>query len=255
MDILIKKAYEFFGCYWHGCNCTFKDNRDEKIIKTKFGLVSPNERYNETLDKIKFLKTQCEVISIWECELKNILNNNKELKDYFNMRFKYHRKYVPINIRDSLFGGRTNNLQFHYKTNDETEIKYLDVCSLYPWVLKYFSYPQKHPKIIKEDFDYTLKNYFGFIKCRITPPKQLYLPVLPVMLNSKLVFPLCLQCAKTQNTDCKCIDRSFEGTWTTEEVKLAMKHNYVINEIHEILDYEKNIDDNKFKKYIDVFKN
>lgn len=111
---------------------------------------------------------------------------------------------------------------FHKKVDTDAEIKYLDFCSLYPYVLKNNPYPTDHSEIIRDNFDYTLRNYFG-IKCRVTAPKQLYIPVLPVLVNKKLVFPLCINCAKSKSNKCECRDRSFVGTWVSEELKLAIK--------------------------------
>ncbi|CAL1264770.1 unnamed protein product, partial [Larinioides sclopetarius] len=36
-------------------------------------------------------------------------------------------------------------------------------------------------------------------KCKILPPRGLYLPVLPFRCNGKLMFPLCRTCAETLN--------------------------------------------------------
>ena len=140
-------------------------------------------------------------------------------------------KIGHINIRDAFFGGRTNNIQFHKNISNDEEIKYLDFCSLYPYVLKYFPYPVDHPELINCNFDYSLKSYFGIIKCKVTAPTNLYLPVLPVSIDSKLLFPLCVNCASKKTNDCLCDDRSFIGTWVSEELKLAIDKGYQINEI------------------------
>ncbi|XP_054167862.1 uncharacterized protein LOC128965236 [Oppia nitens] len=73
------------------------------------------------------------------------------------------------------------------------------------------------------------------------------------MLDHKLLFPLCVNCAKTKSATCICNNRSFTGTWTTEELKLALEKGYTINTIYEVLDYEKDYSKNKFKIYIDMF--
>ena len=87
-----------------------------------------------------------------------------------------------------------------------------------------------HPDIVIENFA-SLENYFGLIKCRVLAPRKLYLPVLPVRLNGKLMFPLCYTCATTmQQTSCEHCDkeRSIVGTWVTEELKLAVSKGYTI---------------------------
>lgn len=98
---------------------------------------------------------------------------------------------------------------------------------------KYCRYPVGHPDIITDNFS-EIENYFGIIKCRVLPPTDLYLPVLPVRLNGKLLFPLCSKCAATmQQSECEHddIERSILGTWVTEEVKLAISKGYKILEV------------------------
>ncbi|XP_035221202.1 probable DNA polymerase [Stegodyphus dumicola] len=129
----------------------------------------------------------------------------------------------------SFFGGRTNAIQLYY----EGDAKYVDFTSLYPWVNKYCLYPVGHPNIITENFD-ALENYFGIIKCRILPPRGLYLPVLPYRAQNKLMFPLCKTCAELMYQGiCQHSDdeRAIIGTWVTEEVKLAVKKGYCITKV------------------------
>ena len=105
----------------------------------------------------------------------------------------------PLNPRDALYGGRTNALKLYHKcTEPGEEIHYIDYTSLYPYVQKYGVFPTHHPDIITENFD---KKYFGIIKCRILPPCGLYIPVLPVRIIGKLLFPLCRKCAEEKQTD------------------------------------------------------
>ena len=83
--------------------------------------------------------------------------------------------------------------------------RYIDVCSLYPTVMYYDKYPVGHPeKIIKPDtYD---PNWFGFIYCKVLPPRGLYLPVLPYKQKSKdahkLLFGLCRCCMNEINSKC-----------------------------------------------------
>ena len=85
-----------------------------------------------------------------------------------------------------LFGGRTNACKLFAKVdnNSDDQILYYDVCSLYPWVMKYCAYPLGHPNIILKDFK-DVNDYFGLIKCKVLPPRQLYHPVLPVSVDKK----------------------------------------------------------------------
>ena len=96
-----------------------------------------------------------------------------------------------------------------------------DVTSLYPFVNKTGKIPLGHPEIITEKFD-SIDNNEGLIKCKILPPKELYIPVLPARCNGKLMFSLCRSCSEAYlTTKCKHFDeeRAFTGTWVTDEVK------------------------------------
>ena len=50
-------------------------------------------------------------------------------------------------------------------------------------------------------------NYFGLIKAKLLPPMGLLLPVLPIKINNKLMFPLCHTCTSNESQQvCKCHD-------------------------------------------------
>lgn len=83
-----------------------------------------------------------------------------------------------------------------------------------------------------------MENYFGVIKCRVLPPKGLHLPVLPVRVNGKLLFPLCMTCAlNMQQTKCEHSnsERTVVGTWVSEEIKLAVSKGYKILKVSSYL--------------------
>lgn len=249
-------VFEFNGCKWHGCPCYYPENRDS-IIKDMD--KTPNELYDNTQEKIQYYNLLgYQVISIFSCEFKRQKKLNREMGKYFKQRKNYYNKlnqYGGCDLREALTGGRTNNIKFICEAAQDEEIVYADVCSLYPFVLKTKQYPLKHPKVIKENFDFTLNSYFGFVKCKIQPPNQLYLPVLPLKINKKLIFPLCRTCAEELNPN-QCnhnnSDRSLISTWTTEEVKLAISRGYIMEDIYEILHYD-TVSDNLFKAYINMF--
>lgn len=98
-------------------------------------------------------------------------------------------KASPLQPRDAFFGGRTEAFKLHAQADEDTDIKYFDVTSLYPFINKTGKSPLGRPQIVTESFD-LLQNYDGLIKCRILPPKHLYMPVLPLKTNNKLLFDL-----------------------------------------------------------------
>ena len=69
------------------------------------------------------------VVQIWECEwnkIKNNLPNKKELE--------INAKQQNINVRDALFGGRTEGFKSYYKCKENEKLFYYDIVSLYPTV-------------------------------------------------------------------------------------------------------------------------
>jgi hypothetical protein len=143
----------------------------------------------------------------------------------------------PLVVRDSFFGGRCNAAKLYHECDVDEKIYYYDFTSLYPFVVKSKPYPIGHPERITNVENTDISNYDGFVFCRVLPPQNLYFPVLPLRLRGKLIFPLCFECAKIQNTkECQHTEneRAITGTWTTMELKKSIEKNYKILEIYEI---------------------
>ena len=196
------------------------------------------ELYTEFLDKIRKLKNMGYKVEVmWGCEFKK-LQAEPHYKQY---ELEILKSVVPpLKARDALFGGRTNACKLFAKVVKPGDmIFYYDVCSLYPWVMKYCSYPVGHPTVILKDFK-NVNDYYGLIKCKVLPPRDLYHPLLPVKVDNKLMFPLCYTCAHNRITKCTHNEneRSFVGTWVTEEVQKAAELGYQILEIFEVWHYE-----------------
>jgi hypothetical protein len=112
---------------------------------------------------------------------------------------------------------------------------FYDFTSLYPYVQKYKKFPKGLPKIITENFT-SINNYFGLVNCVVIPPQNLLFPVLPARINGKLIFTLRYTCAANRENGCNHNDneREIEGTWVTEEVKIAIKYGYRIKIIYSV---------------------
>ncbi len=122
----------------------------------------------------------------------------------------------------------------------DDSIDYYDVTSLYPWVNKTGKVPLGHPSIITESF-VDIGKYEGLIKCKVIPPRELYIPVLPSRINDKLLFVLCQTCADhSQQTPCQHNDeeRALIGTWVTDELKMAMSMGYKVEKIYEVWNFD-----------------
>lgn len=232
-----KQVFEFNGCYFHGCPRCFTVKRDESLLKD-FSYTL-NSKYEKTLKKINRLKSRgYEVIEMWECDFRRKLDNAKktELEQHPLMR------YTPLDPRDAFFGGRTGNCKTYYHVAIGERVKYVDVCSLYPWVCKYGKFPIGHPTLYvgEECTQLDLNTTDGLIKCQILPPDALYHPVLPMKANDKLMFALCRTCALELNQN-DCVhseeERAITGTWVMDEVLKALEKGYRILEIYEVWKY------------------
>ncbi len=92
---------------------------------------------------------------------------------------------------------------------------------------------------------------YGLVQATVLPPSALFLPALPVSLNSKLYYGLCQECMKQhqpkfcQHTDSQ---RALTDVWTTFELAYAINTcQYKLLEIYEIYAYEEARD--IFKEY------
>ena len=119
------------------------------------------------------------------------------------------------------------------------KIGYVDFVSLYPSVQYYEKYPVGHYTLIPESQLKTYNtNWFGFVHCKILPPRGLYLPVLSYRSKEKkLIFGLCRTCIENnKQQSCHHTDeeRSITGFWGTPEVNKAIEKGYQVKEIYEV---------------------
>ena len=241
-------VYEYHGCFYHGCPTCYRPNIINNKNQKDMGTLNKN-----TTEKREMIKSAgYKYVEVYECQLKN----NKELQKFVK---KYNKEIVePLNPRDAFYGGRTNATKLLYNFKGDEYGRYVDFCSLYPTVQYYKKYPIGHPRKIFNPEKYD-KTWYGFIKCKILPPKKLYHPVLPQRIKvdsyEKLIFTLCKTCAETRNQEeCQHNDkkRSFIGTWTTDEVNKAISKGYKILNVYEVWQFDKTSED-LFKGYIRSF--
>ena len=241
-------VYEFYGCFWHGCPNCYKPNITNSKNQKDMGTLN-----DLTIEKCETIKSAgYNHVSTYECQL----NKNKGLQKFAK---DFDQEIVePLNPRDSFYGGRTNATKLPHKFKENECGRYIDFCSLYPTVQYYQKYPISHPTKIHNPEKYC-KSWYGLIKCKVVPPRKLYHPVLPQRIKvdsyEKLVFTLCKTCAEKRNQNvCKHTDnqRSFIGTWTTDEVSKALEKGYKILRIYEVWHFAKSTDA-LFKGYIRRF--
>ncbi|XP_008187431.1 uncharacterized protein LOC103310553 [Acyrthosiphon pisum] len=157
-----KKVYQYHGCFWHGCPDCFNSNEINPVNNNTM-----SDLYNDTIRRtVKLTQKGYQVEEMWSCKL-------KKHQDYKQMMQYQNYVIEPLNPRDAFFGGRTNATKLMVKNK---KIKYIDVCSLYPTVMYYDTYPVGHPKKIFNPSikKYLESNWYGFIKCKILPPTEFY---------------------------------------------------------------------------------
>ncbi|XP_072385963.1 uncharacterized protein [Diabrotica undecimpunctata] len=191
--------------------------------------------------KNQYLQSQgYEVVEMWECTFRKIIT--PEIASYTENH--YLMMTLPLNPRDALYGGRTGNTVEYFTCSKNEKIKYVDVCSLYPFICKYGKFPIGHPKKIyvgEKCNAVDITELSGLIKCKVLPPTTLYHPVLPAKMNSKCMFVLCRKCGEDfVQTECEHSDeeRALTGTWVIEEVVKALTKGYKLLDVYEIWSYD-----------------
>lgn len=211
----------FFACLDTGCSrCYRSSTQHPTLLMSMSQLYYRNERRIQGCDNYECTR-QCE----WAK-----LKKHKKMKDYPG---------APLRIRDGFFGGRTEVFSLYENVGFSSDrIEYVDFTSLYPSVcsgryrdpvssdndqLCFNYFPVGHPvRIYCSVEDFMQKEYFGFVKCRISSPAGIIIPLLPVRANGKLMFPV--------------LD-AVDGTWTTAEVYEATRFGYIIHEIYNVLHF------------------
>lgn len=232
-----KTIYEFNGCIFHGCPRCFKSNTFNKLLQLTMGTL-----YVRNTKRIEYIKNnmpEYNIVQMWECDWDNLVKNNTDIGNYIRKNVEISE---PLRPRDALYGGRTNAIVLNYVCKPGEKIVYQDYTSLYPDVQKNGVYPAGNLSVITENFKKP-EDYFGLIRCKILPPRNLYLPVLPARVNGKLVFTLCAKCACEQNQSlqrCKHSDeeRCLVGVWVTLEVNKAIEMGYRVIKIYEVWHYD-----------------
>ncbi|XP_045201509.2 uncharacterized protein LOC123555044 [Mercenaria mercenaria] len=237
-----KIVLEFHGDFWHGNPTNYSRSTVNPVNQLTMG-----ELHDKTIEKQRYLENDgYTYICICESEFDKQVSNDSNMRSFIESL----GIISPLEPRDAFYGGRTEAYTLYKEASADETIDYYDVTSLYPWVNKTGKIPLGHPKIVTENFK-ELDKYEGLIKCKVLPPKGLFHPVLPSKCNGKLLFHLCRACAETkEQTSCSHNDteRSFIGTWVTDEVQKAIQKGYQIVKVYEVWHF------NKVSKYDPITK-
>jgi hypothetical protein len=148
-------------------------------------------------------------------------------------------------MKQGFHGGRTEVFTQFKEWSDEEIAKgkygrYIDICSLYPSVQFFDELPYGKPNVIdygEGRTDVDVSDFFGYVVCDITPPKNLFVPLLG---------------GKTETGKfCFSLERMPKATIPTPELHKAIELGYVIERVYKIFDFKKSRE--LFKSYIRTF--
>ena len=201
------------------------------------------DAYEKTQQKMRQLHILgYNLVEMWECKWARLKQTSPDIHAYMNsLQF-----VEPLNPRDAFCGGRTNAIKLYHHVTPGQKIHYIDYTSLYPWVNKTCVYPKG--RLISHPGHTDINIYFGVIKCRVLPLRELYHPVLPHRHAGKLTFPLCATCVQEEMSkpplqrSFQCAhsndERALTGTWCTPKLPKAVELGYDIQYIYEVWHFD-----------------
>ncbi|XP_032690647.1 LOW QUALITY PROTEIN: uncharacterized protein LOC116853627 [Odontomachus brunneus] len=230
-----RHVLQFHGCFWHGCPECFRVNRD-RPLSTVSREDTIEARYERTLTMTcRLRKRGYVVMEKWECifDMYRELRENHEICEFVENHPMLRDN--PLEPREAFYGGRMENIVTQYEVTGTEKIRYVDVCSLYPYVLKTGTFPLGHPYIYccaltgaGPDFNFDAVE--DLVRCRVLAPRDFFHPVLPYHVNGKLLFALCRSCCETFSqaacTHDDPADHEFEGAWVSCELRKAIEKDY-----------------------------
>ena len=145
----------------------------------------------------------------------------------------HHNKEIAALERKAYYGGRTE--AFYIGKIPEDKIYYLDVNSMYPYVMKHKELPTQlelyTDKPVKKHMHEWINNTLCIAEVTIKTDKPYY----PYRYGKKLIFPV----------------GKFRTALCTESLRLALKNNHIVD-IHKVAIYKSGI---LFDDYVDFFYN
>jgi hypothetical protein len=231
-------VYLCLKCSFHGCpTCFYEEIQTGVDHPVRPGTYSAV--YHDTRQFIENLMkgySSQKVVVTWECAVEGLSEVELELGNI-------------MKERDCFYGGRTEAFApyTHAKREEGRQIKYKDVCSLYPYVCARKRLPTGVPEHIcgrsinRERLIPDCEDaYFGFVKCEIVPNREDLLGLLPRRdeATGRLEFPL----------------DPWIGCFGTEELCLAVRNGYEIREVYEVYHWsEEESSDTLLRGYVSFF--
>lgn len=123
-----KVVMEFHGDYWHGNPKCYSSNTLNKVVG-----LSMSDLYQRTLDKRRYLESLgFTYLQMWESDFNRAVESTDEMQSFIELL----ELASPLQPRDAFFGGRTETFTLHAHEDEDTDIKYFAVTSLYPFINK-----------------------------------------------------------------------------------------------------------------------
>ena len=120
---------EYLGCSFHGCISCAPDRRQ----RSPHNRHTMDELFAMTLQRKKFFLNQgFQYKEVWEHEVLAKKRRDPEMKAFMDSVDVQPR----LSPRDCFYGGRTNATRLYLAVESPATIRYIDVCSLYPWAQK-----------------------------------------------------------------------------------------------------------------------
>ncbi|XP_067210001.1 uncharacterized protein [Linepithema humile] len=137
---------QFHGCFWHGCPSCFKINHNRELAVNNERGDTIDLRYERTIATTYCLRRRrYTVIEKWECAFDREMMENRKMREFLQNHPMI--EIESLNPHDVFYGGRMGNIVTRYEITGTEKIRYVDVCSLYPYVLKTEVSPIGHPTV------------------------------------------------------------------------------------------------------------
>ncbi len=234
-----KHVFICLNCTFHGCmECYYEQIETGADHPTRHGTFASAHS-----DTAEFVTS---VLSYYGTEKTHIIWEH-ELQDYSEYECELGK---IMKERDMFYGGRTEVFSPYVNMENipTDDLKYYDVCSLYPYVCAFKTLPTGHPEHyigthIDMDRLTDLNHpnpYFGYVRCRVRPNPSEIIGLLPFRdpASGRLEFPL----------------HEMTGSWGTEELRLALEGGYRILAVYEVYHWSENERSNTLMRgYVSFF--
>lgn len=154
-------------------------------------------------------------------------------RNFLMQRIKKLPDEVLDLLRNGYYGGRTEIFTTSGVADSKHKIQYVDINSLYPYVMKTYPFPVPDSWYLSKD----MVN-FGVVHCDIEYISPEYIPYYPYRYEGKLIFPV----------------GKLTGWWSAFELDFGVKRGIIkINKIHKSIGFKETFD--YFSSYVDYLYN